>query len=77
MILGRVAFAMLVISPLLVGSTSAQATGTWTAAQHLPGVVDVVGPRTDGRVVVSAGRQLYLLNRLSGELQPFANGTGG
>lgn len=77
MILGRVALAVLAISQLSLETTSALAAGTWTPVQHLPGVVDVAGPRTDGRVVVSAGRQLYLLNRLSGELQPFATGAGG
>ncbi len=48
----------------------------WTEFRHLPGVVDVAGPRADGSFVVSAAGRLYLLNGL-GALTPFARGAGG
>jgi hypothetical protein len=60
-----------------LGWTSGLALGSWTAVEHLPAVVDMAGPRADGRLVVSAGRNLYLLDRASGDLQPFATGPQG
>src|SRR5690242_20338146 len=72
------------IVPILVLTLSSQlslaiapAAVAWTPVEHLPGVVDVAGPRADGRLVVSAGRNLYLLDRATGDLQPFATGAGG
>lgn len=72
------------LGPILVLTLSSQlslgiapAAGAWTPVEHLPGVVDIAGPRADGRLVVSAGRALYLLDRASGDLQPFASGAGG
>jgi hypothetical protein len=60
-----------------LGWTSGLALGSWTPVEHLPAVVDVAGPRADGRLVVSAGRNLYLLDRAHGDLQPFATGPHG
>lgn len=68
---------MLILTVGSLGWTSGLAVGTWTPVEHLPAVVDVAGPRADGRPVVSAGRNLYLLNRATGDLQPFATGPGG
>jgi hypothetical protein len=43
----------------------------WRQWVHLPGPIDVVGPRTDGSYVVAAGGRLWLL-RPSGSLVAFA-----
>jgi hypothetical protein len=40
-------------------------------------VFDVAGPRSDGRLVVAAAGKLFLLNRVTGTLEPFAAGPGG
>lgn len=48
----------------------------WVQFRHLPGVVDVAGPRGDGSFVVSAAGRLYLLTG-SGTLTPYARGPGG
>jgi hypothetical protein len=53
------------------------ATATWSTQLHVTGVVDVSAPRSDGRLVVSGGRRLWLLDPRSGELTPFATGAGG
>lgn len=55
---------------------TASAHTTWTQFRHLPGVVDVAGPRGDGSFVVSAAGRLYLLTG-SGTLTPFARGADG
>jgi hypothetical protein len=43
---------------------------------HVPGVVDLAGPRTGGPVVVAAAGRLFVLSR-TGALSPFARGPGG
>ncbi len=46
-----------------VTAPKAAATGlAWQSRAHLPGVFDVVGPRSDGRLVVAATGGLYLLD---------------
>jgi hypothetical protein len=50
---------------------------TWSRWQHIAGVLDVVGPRSDGSLVVAAGGKLLLLDPLTGKQQPFAAGPGG
>jgi hypothetical protein len=42
----------------------------------VPGIVDVVGPRADGRLVLATRTGLFLLGP-GGAAQPFANGPGG
>jgi hypothetical protein len=76
--------ALIAIGAMLVLTLSSQLSlavapvgGGLTPVEHLPGVVDVAGPRADGRLVVSAGRNLFLLDRARGDLQPFASGAGG
>jgi hypothetical protein len=49
---------------------------TWVKWRHLPGVVDVVGPRSDGTFLVAGLKFLFLL-RPDGSLSPFARGKGG
>ena len=44
--------------------------------RHLPGVVDLAGPRADGSFLVAAAGRLFVLGR-DGALRPFARGAGG
>jgi hypothetical protein len=48
----------------------------WAPFLHVPGVVDLAGPRRDGSLTVTAGGQLFLLQP-SGALRSFARGPGG
>jgi hypothetical protein len=62
------------------GGSPAQAgpppSAAWALFRHLPGVVDLAGPRRDGSFLVAAAGRLFLLGR-GGELSPFARGAGG
>ena len=49
---------------------------TWAIFRHLPGVVDIAGPRGDGSFLVAAAGRLFTLGR-DGTLRPFARGAGG
>lgn len=48
----------------------------WAQFRHLPGVIDLAGPRSDGSFLVAAARRLFILGR-DGALSPFARGAGG
>src|SRR6266700_5992428 len=48
----------------------------WAVFRHLPGVVDLAGPRGDGSFLVAAAGRLSVLGR-DGTLSPFARGAGG
>jgi hypothetical protein len=48
----------------------------WATFRHLPGVVDLAGPRADGSFLVAAAGRLFVLDR-DGTLSPFARGTSG
>jgi hypothetical protein len=52
---------------------------TWDRHQHLTGVFDVGGPLPDGRLVVAGSRQLYLLDRATGQVATLGpeGGQGG
>jgi hypothetical protein len=65
--------AMQLLAPLAPG----QSPLAWSTQLHVTGVVDVSAPRTDGRLVVSGGSRLWLLDRRTGALVPFATGPGG
>lgn len=58
--------------PLAAGSRAAH----WQPALHVKGVVDITGPRRDGRLVVAADGRLALL-RPGARPTPFARGNGG
>jgi hypothetical protein len=60
-----------------VHASAAPEPALWSTELHLPGVVDLAGPRSDGRLVVSGGDRLYLLDRGRKTLEPFATGPGG
>jgi hypothetical protein len=48
----------------------------WRVYRHLPGVVDLAGPRSDGSFVVAAAGRLFVLGP-DGTLSPFARGAAG
>src|SRR2546421_9258129 len=52
------------------------ATVSWQPWQHLSGVFDLAGPRSDGRLVAAAGGRLFLVAS-DGAIAPFADGPGG
>ena len=67
------AATLAVLALLVVGAppASAGAPLTWARWQHVPGVVDVTGPRSDGSLVLAAADGLFLLDPLSGRREPF------
>src|SRR5690348_16298662 len=58
------------------GNEAAASGLRWQRAKHLRDVVDLTGPRRDGRLTVTTSRSLFLL-RPGGRLTPFARGRGG
>jgi hypothetical protein len=72
--LAVIAGACLAIAAGSLGRTTADAR--WRSFVRAPGVVDVVGPRADGRFVAATRQGLFLLRR-NGTLTPFARGAGG
>lgn len=69
------------VGATLAGAAAFAAGGTtaepqpWQRALHVPGIVDVVGPRSDGRLVLSTRHGLRLF-RQGGRTQPLATGHG-
>ncbi len=63
---------------ILAGSSAGHGTADvrWRQLAHVAGIVDVVGPRADGRLVVASHQGLFLLSR-DGTTTPFARGSGG
>jgi hypothetical protein len=55
------------------GPRAAAGSLAWQKGAHIPGVFDVIGPRTDGRLVVAATGGLYLLDA-SGQSTRFVPG---
>jgi hypothetical protein len=58
------------------GPTLPAPSAAWAEFRHLPGVVDLAGPRSDGSFLVAAAGRLFVLGR-DGALSPFARGAGG
>lgn len=58
------------------GATLPAPPAAWAEFRHLPGVVDLAGPRGDGSFLVAAAGRLFVLSR-EGALSPFARGAGG
>ena len=48
----------------------------WARFRHLPGVVDLAGPASDGSFTVAAAGRLFTLSQ-AGTLRPLAQGPGG
>jgi hypothetical protein len=70
-------FASVLIGALLgLAGTAAGTSLSWQSWQHLPGVFDLAGPRSDGRLVAAAGGRLYLVTR-DGTITPFADAADG
>ncbi len=62
--------------PATAPEPAPSALPAWTEFRHLPGVVDLAGPRSDGSFLVAAAGRLFVLGR-DGTLRPFARGPGG
>ena len=58
------------------GQAGAPPSVAWMVYRHLPGVVDLAGPRGDGSFLVAAAGRLFVLGR-DGTLSPFARGAAG
>ena len=58
------------------GRAGAPSSVVWLVYRHLPGVVDLAGPRGDGSFLVAAAGRLFVLGR-DGAVSPFARGAGG
>jgi hypothetical protein len=58
------------------GRAGAPPAAAWVVYRHLPGVVDLAGPRGDGSFLVAAAGRLFVLGR-GGTLSAFARGAGG
>jgi hypothetical protein len=58
------------------GQAAPPPSAAWAVFRHLPGVVDLAGPRGDGSFLVAAAGRLLVLGR-DGTLSPFARGAGG
>jgi hypothetical protein len=73
----RTAAAAFTAMQLLAPPAASPPPVNWSTQLHVAGVVDVSAPRSDGRLVVSGGSRLWLLDRRTGALTPFAAGPGG
>jgi hypothetical protein len=58
------------------GAARAQGTVNWETWQHLTGVVDVAGPRSDGRLAVMAAGRLWLVAPQDGSMTAFSDYQG-
>jgi hypothetical protein len=57
-------------------ASAAPAPGQWRAVAKVPGIVDVVGPRADGRLVLATHGGLFVM-RPTGSPVPYARGPQG
>ena len=73
---GRFAIAVGIVLLTSSVASAASAPGTWRAAAKVPGVLDVVGPRGDGRLVLATHGGLFLM-RPGGLPVPYARGPRG
>jgi hypothetical protein len=75
-VLRRLAAILLGLSAVAVAVPAMAAAPAWRPVAHVAGVVDLSGPRSDGKLVVAGSARLYLMD-LAGGLSPFAQGAGG
>jgi hypothetical protein len=76
---GRIAMAIctaLLASSIALTASATPGAGKWRAVAKVPGIVDVVGPRADGRLVLSTHSGLFLM-RPAGSPVPYARGPQG
>src|SRR5689334_19367484 len=68
--------ATIALAAILRSPVPAHADGpvAWQQWQRLPGVVDIVGPRADGKLVASARGSLYVVGP-DGGITPFSVGN--
>src|SRR3984893_317000 len=68
--------SVLLASILGLAGMAATTSLSWQPWKHLSAVFDLVGPRSDGKLVAAAGGQLFLVTR-DGTITPFADGSNG
>src|SRR5438034_7356921 len=66
--------ALVFLPALVLADVPAPAWQQW---RHVPGVFDVSGPRSDGRLVVATSGRMLLVDPARGAASPFAGGPGG
>jgi hypothetical protein len=71
-----IALGAAAVAALVASASAAQSPARWRPLLEAHGVVDVVGPRSDGRLVVSTTGGLHVLAP-GGALEAFATGSGG
>ena len=76
MTIGRIAVAACIALLASSVASAAPSLGTWRPVVKAPGIVDVVGPRADGRLVLATHGGLFLM-RPTGSPAPFARGPQG
>jgi hypothetical protein len=70
-------FGLIIVLVVAAASAARGEDGVrWRELQLFPGIVDVVGPRADGRLVVTSSAGLFLVRRGS-RVTPFARGPDG
>jgi hypothetical protein len=74
--LAAAACTLLAASAVVGVAAAAPAPGQWRPLLKVPGIVDVVGPRSDGQLVLATRSGLHLL-AADGSLSEFARGAGG
>jgi hypothetical protein len=74
LIIGVLTLAALLADTSAEGARHARA-GTWQRWHTLHGVVDIVGPRADGRFVVAARGTLFLVRPANGRISPYPVST--
>jgi hypothetical protein len=72
----RAALPLLACVAALVVVPAGAAGAAWQPVASVPGIFDLGGPVTDGRLVVAGAGKLYLVDT-SGAVTPFAQGPGG
>jgi hypothetical protein len=75
-LLTAIVVGAIAVAALVAGASAAPSPARWRPLLKAHGAVDVVGPRSDGRLVVSTTGGLFLLAP-GGSLEAFANGSGG
>jgi hypothetical protein len=66
--------ALVFLPALVLADVPAPAWQQW---RHVPGVFDVSGPRSDGRLVAATSGRMLLVDPAGGAASPFAGGPGG
>jgi hypothetical protein len=73
---GRIAATVCIAFLASSVASAAPASGKWRVVVKVPGIVDVVGPRADGRLVLSTRGGLFVM-RPTGSPMPYARGPQG